>query len=762
MRKYLISTILLLSSFSQSSACGYQPYGEDIRYCLFRPDYFSYADYYAFYYNANLWGFDYDMKSQNEAVYYEANILDWYHFTGKHVSIESIVQFNNELKITDINPDSKNEFLSYLYQNKKLEVIQYLIFAKRCEVINTLTDSNPWEREAVNLDLKNKEIFTALLKAYASEKNQSLKRKYAFQVVRAAFYLNDSKTIQSIFTQQFQNGPKDYLYYWSLYFECFFKNGASKMIDVANLMANCPEKTYASYYYFHEGFNLPLALTAAKSKEEIANVYAFASVQKVGKNLDYLKAIYANDPNSRILDFLLLREINKIEDWVYTPYYTNYLPSVEQLGYYWNDDLQSKINTITLRARSEKDRIYAQEVLTFLNSVDFSKVKNVALWKAAEIQLLFITKSYPDCMAKINQFEKQYPNQKIAIEIEKIKAICITANQEYGKAIIKDEIKPIILKYIKDNRFLFALGRELEFNGNLTEGVALFSLLENTYSEGYDGDDVEWRGNRLKTSGNFDYFYTYFDYLDFVYSADELQRIVSKLDTHLDSDFKKILYKKLLEDQDYLKDLLGTKYIRENRLTAALKTFRSLGAAYWMNNYNAWERDQYSEYYAFDQNPFYTLKHTEEFIEHKEKFIVTKLSVTEHLVKFLNLANDRKTKDRDYYYFLVANCYFNMSYEGNSWMMRRYKSSSGYYEGYENESYIDEREYRMKLKAMEYYQLASENSKTQQFDALCLRMIDFAKSNYPNDFEKLKAAYPDYYADLSNCYNLEAYFKARR
>lgn len=762
MKKYLVFTILLLSSFTKLEACGYSPCGEDIRYCLFRPDYFDYSDFYAFYYNASLWGFDYDTKSSNEAVFYHANILDWYQYTGKKVAIESIVQFNNEASISEINANSKNEFISYLYKNKSYDVIQYLTFAKKCELINTWTDSNPWEREAIDVEKKKKEIFTTLLKVYATEMNPKLKRKYAFQCIRVAFYLSDQKTIQSIFENQFKNGPKDYLYYWSLYFNCFTKNDATKMIDVANLMANCPEKTYASYFYFHEGFDLKLALTAAKNKEEIANVYAFASVQRVDKNLDYLKEIYANDPNSRILDFLLLREINKIEDWVYTPYYTNYLPSTDQAGYYWNENSKERITTATLRARSEKDRLYAQEVLDFLNRIDFSKVNNVALWKASQVQLLFITRNYQECISKANLFEKHYKEEKIISEIEKIKAICITANQPYGKAIIKDEVKPIILKNIKDDRFLFALGRELEFNGNITEGIALFSLLENSYSEGYDGDDVEWQGNRLKSSANLEYFYTYFDYLDFVYSADDLQRIVSKLETNLDSDFKKVIFKQLLKDKNYLKDLLGTKYIRENRLTLALKTFQSIGDSYWMNNYNAWERDNYSEYYAFDQNPFYTIKHTEEFIEHKEKFIVTKLSVTEHLVKFLNLANNSKTKDRDYYYFLVANCYLNMSYEGNSWMMRRYKSSTSYYHGYENESYIDEREYRIKLKAIEYYTLASKNSKTTQFDALCLRMIDFAESNYPNKFPKLKAAYPDDYAALSNCSNLSAYFKSRR
>jgi len=118
MKKYLVFTILFLNSFGKLSACGYQPYGEDIRYCLFHPDYFSYADFYAFYYNANLWGFDYDMKAKNEAVFYEANILDWYDYTRKKVSVESIVQFNNQLTTSDINPNSKNEFLQYLYKKQ--------------------------------------------------------------------------------------------------------------------------------------------------------------------------------------------------------------------------------------------------------------------------------------------------------------------------------------------------------------------------------------------------------------------------------------------------------------------------------------------------------------------------------------------------------------------------------------------------------------------------------------------------------------------
>jgi hypothetical protein len=302
-------------------------------------------------------------------------------------------------------------------------------------------------------------------------------------------------------------------------------------------------------------------------------------VQRLEPNLDYLKKIYENSSQSKILDFLLLREINKIEDWVYTPYYTNYFPSIEYANYWWSEKSHEIETTETLRARSEKDRLYAQQVLNFVNTVDYSKIKDVVLWKAAQIQLLFITRNYAACLNKIDAFEKQYAKEKVLPQIEKIKALCLISNQEVGKAIIVEKAKPILLKYLGDEHFLFSIGRELEFRKNLPDGLALiaYGQLEtmNEYEYGYL-NSVEWRGNRLKNSGNLEYFYDYFDYLDFVYSADEMQIVINKINTTSGDAFYKTIYSKLLTDKTYLKDLLGTKYIREDRLWDAEKTFKQL------------------------------------------------------------------------------------------------------------------------------------------------------------------------------------------
>lgn len=762
MKKFLVFTVLFLSSFLKVSACGYSPYGEDVRYCLFNPKYFNYNQYYGFYYNNFIWGYDSMKDDFQDKISYEANILDWYNYTNKKVAIDEIIFFNNNLKMTDIQLDSNNAFLNFLYKNKKNDVIKYLIYAKKCEDFNGYFEENVWERNVPTQKQSASNFEKKLVQVYNSENNLYLKRKYAFQCIRLAFYNGNLELIKTIFNKEFLNTKKDYLYYWSLYFHCFTNNNNGNYNDIAELFTNCPEKTFASQFYFNNKFNLEKALPFAKNPTQMANLYAYASARVLDKNLDNLKLIYQNKPKFKTLDFLLLREINKIEDWVYTPFYTNYSPSIEEEGYY-DESESSKITTQTLRMRAAKDRIYAQEVLNFINLCDISKVDNPVLWRSAKIQLLFITQQYDEALIAIKDFEVKHKKEKVVAEIEKIKALCITAKQQYDKAIITNEVNTIIEKNLEDKRFLFALGRELEFKGNLLDGIALISMADhNNYSEDeYNSNDVEWRGNRLQTTANLDVFSNYFDYLDFVYSANDLQILITKLN-QISSDKKNdIIYQSLLKDKNYLTDMLGTKYIREEKINLALITFKSLGNQYWQDNYNAWERGKFDEFMMFDENPFYTIKYTTDFIEKKDRYFVNKLTITEHLTKYLRLANDIKRKDRDYYYFLIANCYLNMTDMGNSWMMRRFKSNSSYSGEFLNESYIDNLEYRSRNKTIEYYDLAYQNSKSDKFRALCLHMINFAQG-YVGEYNKLKAEYPEYNDELSNCYALESFFNSRR
>lgn len=755
MKKLLVFILLLLNSFSNKvMACGYEPYGEDVRYSLYKPMLFNFGNYNVFNYNSNLWSYDYYPNTT-----FESNVYDWYKYTNKKVAIESINYFLNFSTITDLYSESDNDFIQYLYKKKDYKALNYLKIAKRCEAINTSISENVWEFENPSQQAQETITLKAVLQALQSENNPYLKRKYAFQAIRMSFYLQKMDTIEALFKKHFATSQKDYLYYWSLYFYCF-TNPVNKDLLIAEIFNASPEKSYAVYYYFHENYNFNKALAAAKTNQEKANVYLYNSLQKVDKNLYNLKKIASYQLNSKILDQLLVREINKIEDWIYTPYYTFYAPTV----YYETSPTNNTI--LTLRNRSENDRLYAKEVLDFISSIPIQKTNNPELWQSAKIQLQFLSRAYTDCLKEIKSFENRHSkNNKLNDQIEKIKALCILSNQENGKAIIPTSIENTILKHHDDAHFIFALGRELEYRGNLSDGMALIASLElkyrDDYYETYDGNEnVEWLANRLKNSTNLPYFNTYLDYLDFVYSAEELKQITDHLQQNFNSSFKQKIYSKLIKDQNYLIDLLGTKYLRENNLQASLQVFRSLNQKYWDDNFNGWERDIYSEY-TFDQNPFYTFKHTEDFIPHLDKFIVNKKSVLEHLIYYTNLSANSTTKDRAYYAFLVANCYYNMGQNGNSWMMRRTYSSYWRTDDNYSESYIDENEYRKNDWAIAYYKKAFDYSNSPKFKALCLRMIDFVNSNHGKETSFVKDQYPEYESDLSSCANLAEYFKSR-
>jgi hypothetical protein len=212
----------------------------------------------------------------------------------------------------------------------------------------------------------------------------------------------------------------------------------------------------------------------------------------------------------------------------------------------------------------------------------------------------------------------------------------------------------------------------------------------------------------------------------------------------------------LVRDKNYLGDLLGTKYIRENQLKKALTAFEAVGEKYWEENYNAWERGRYDEHYQLKYNPFYELEYTFDFIEKRDSFIVTKPNLTKQLIHYLALAENPTTEDQDYYYFLVANCYFNMTTSGNSWVMRRYWNSTR-----PTSSHIDNDEFTSRLLAQKYYQRAYETAKTDEFRALCLRMVDYAEKQTIYS-PKVKKQYPQYFEELSQCYYFQNFFKARR
>ncbi|MBK9994582.1 MAG: hypothetical protein IPP01_11475 [Saprospiraceae bacterium] len=766
MKNLLLFILILLNKLL--CACGYYPYGEATRISLFNPEVFGYSTYSNFYYSADLFT---PNEGSSPKEFVEQNTKFWFEYCNKKVDIPSIDIAIYKLREAEIDTYSENQMIKYLYHHHDSDALNYLRFAKNCEFFNSWRE-DPWERNSFLQMPKREELINRAITLANKVKNENLKERYTFIAIRLAWYNKQYDKIQSLFATVFEKKPnKDILYYWSLYFKTFAEtNKARANFDLAQIFANAIDKRFVCHQNYRSNVPLEQTLKFAKTKIEKSNVYLFYGIEKPDKAIACLQKMYVLNPSSDGLSFLLLREINKIEDFVFTPYYTLFQPSISYD--YWENNGHTSTRQVLIR--SEKDRMYANEVLQFINSVNINKVENPFLWKCCKSHLLFIKKNYNACLITINQLEKLTPDTTIINQLQIFKTLSLIARQKKGSAIIPKEVQSTILANQKNGQFIFAIGKELEYLENNTDAAIFFSKLDNSWEE---KPPLFWKTTKSRKHSYTEYFENYFEYIDVVYTPEQIQRLIndiqrSKTNT---SRFEIFKYQNIQSEVPRLYDLLGTKYIRQNKLENAASAFNKIEYQYWDQNYTAWSENNN----IFNENPFYNFKYTPKFIFPKDTFLLNKYTITKQLINFLHKAEDNREKDRDYYYFLAANAYYNMGPEGNISMMRRFNSWSDFYLS----DFEDEAEFRQSNLAKKYYLLAKKYAKTDKFKALCLRMLirceqnkmsykyiekdvdydyDLLKIQNPFYYE-LKLKYPKYLDDLvSNCDNFKVYFDGRR
>ena len=738
MKKLLVFILLLVNNLL--FACGFYPCGEDVRM-----NFLNNANFNCFTFN----GFEYSSQyyyqpsiTENESIF-NANDNLWFNYCKKKVAISDVTDAVYKITEVDFNVENSNKMIQYLLQNKDFIAINYLKFAKSCEVANMFY-SDPWERvENIKVNIIQKKINDAL-KFSNSTSNEQIKLRYKFLAIRLAFYGGLHNDLINIYSTIPKIKNPSIIYYWCMHFRAMVESNKSlQSFYTAQVFANAQDKRFPIYSYFDKSLDINLILKYTKTNKEKANVYALAATKKHDKALSFIKKSYQLNPKSDFNIFILLREVNKIEDWVFTPYYTNFNPSISD-RFYWNDD--KIISYKAIENRINNDRKYANEVLNFLETIK----NNDTYTQVCQAQLYFIAKKYNKSLKLIESLENKISKKdSLHNDIQIIKALNITANQEKNKAIISPIIKPIIIKNKKNKKFLFAVARELEYLGNTTDAAFLFSNIN--YKNNEDNFELAWKSRKHKRGSYRDYFYDYFGYVDILYTSEQLEKIIKKVNSlEKDDDFNLWLKSRLIIEKSRLYDLLGTKYIRKNDLKNALISFKKTDYKYWNDYYSLWNVKSYGRN-SFDKNPFFTFKGTPEFIKTKEDFLLTKVTFTEKLIEYIKKANNPKEKSRDYYYFVVANCYKNMTVNGNSWMMRRFSVSY-----YDVEPFPeDENEFQNGYLAKKYYRLAYKYSKSKKFKALCLWLAQ--------DFKKLKNTQEEEYYELSNksCYAFEDYFNSR-
>jgi len=416
--------------------------------------------------------------------------------------------------------------------------------------------------------------------------------------------------------------------------------------------------------------------------------------------------------------------------------------------------------------------LYAKQVLDFLQTTMRKQKTPPKRWRIAAAYLKQLTENTTGAISDLKTLIKEEEDQETKDMLLQIQTIAEISAQNGTPGIPKSIQQKLMTPDAKlDNSYLFAIARELEFKGNTNDAALLFSLV----NKGHDWEDlIFWRTKSRHSTLWTDVYEDYFFYLDAQYSTSEVQELINSITAKDKGDqFTKWKSNHFSPDLPRLYDLLGTKYIREDKLKEALAAFKKVDPS-------LWKSDKYETY--LDANPFYADFYNEHNKTPGDTITYNKLTITSTLIDYLEKAENPSTPDRAYYYFLAANCYYNMTQYGNSWMMKRY-----YWTNYLKPSRLkDDADYFQCKRAVSYYLKAKDVSKTKKFEALCIRMAakcevfgikyelglkdhDLDADGYHDRvylqnqyYQELERDFPDDNEQLvNNCHSFETYFEAR-
>jgi hypothetical protein len=751
---------IALSLFSQVHACGpWYPYGDDVRFSLFSPELFDNGTMSRFYHTANQYGDHFQATPENDL-----NTKMWFDFCKGAVPLDAIFNAMYAVSLEGFEKNNTSDpMISYLVTNKLNAVLNYIIFAKSCSSYNSM--SGGWEREESSGTSERSKLIKQALKQADNSADITLAKRYRFLALRLAFYNNEREKIEELYNAHF-NGTenKDLLDYWAMhYFTMSSPSDARSNFQFAQVFAHAPGKRFAVNQAFNRRLNIDDVLALAKTDKERANIYVMYALREKGRAKESLKKIYELDPTSPLLKFLIVREINKIEDWVYTPRYGMFPPSMESSEFY-----PSKSSTL-VSTRIEADKEYAESLASWISSCP--ALKNTVVGDLGSAYLYGINGN----LVLTNNLLTEMMLYRGFSELQN--QLSILFKLQAGKTPkFNQTAQELIMNSSSENHedFLFAVAREFEYQGKSTMAAAFFSHLNEAKPYYYQG--TVWRSPKGNSTLYSDFYHDWFFYLDGQYTPEEVEKVIefaSVKSSEFDV-FGSWLRENLQLKINRLHDLVGTKYIRKNDLEAAISAFKNVQPGLWdSNDY------PYMDY--LDANPFYTDFNSEHNKTPGDTLTYNKLQITEKLQAMLQKAESRSTKNRSYYYFQAANCYFNMSYNGNSWMMSRYYWSQG--SGYSNLE--DDKNYYGCTIAKEYYQKAMETTKNKDLKALCLRMVgrcegyhllNDTKFSWDEDYDeyggfhgylksknesykKLKTDYPDHYSTMVGyCTSFEHYY----
>lgn len=684
---------------------------------------------------------------------------EWAAYCGNAVTETDAKKFVNKFAWKDLNnlyfniekdqplkiPDSvkRNSMTGYFLQQKDLEGLGYILFAKQVEPY-VYGGASSWDAPQQD-SVKMAKLIKNGRQLYTVAKKDIFKLKYAYQVLRLAHYSGRYEDVikwYDDYTAGITSSSILQPLCVALKAGALFKTGQQKA--AAYLFSKAFSASMAKRISNYLGFKWSVKydtprneyLQLCKNDTEKAAMLGLFAMGSVDNETAAMKTIYDLDPNCDMLEVLAVREINKLEEKYFTP-----LQQKEKGGkalyYSWAE--QTPDSSLTENSNKLK------ELSNFLNTIAVQgKVKNAGLFETGAAYAAYMAQDYAMAKNYLAAAGKMSLTQKVKDQWALTNLLVTISEKEKIDAAFEEQILPSI-QWLEQK----AKSETAEHIGyNFVQQWPTFyrNLMSEIIAQRYHRQGDIYK--ETLAIGAADYIMGgYNNGIDFLrnnLTSKEAEKLYGLMDSKQANKFENYLIKhNALKKQD-VTDFAGTAYLRDYDYANAIVWFKK-------------GYDKNSS--IINTNPFINILYDrEESLPSEAKFTTTKLAFAEEMLRLQkSAATDKINTGKNYYKMALG--FYNMSYYGHAWKLVQYNRSGS--DGYSvpGDATPFQKEYYGCFKAQQYFEKAMAASTDKNFKASCLFMIAKCSQKqlhrpqydqFANHYDDMEVAEKKYFEDFKN------------
>lgn len=757
-----LSLILLIIPTKFAQSCGDSEYYSIQSITYFNKAALNDAKFEAFYYDFRpYYAYDYYYLGENiihKKMDYIRNCEEW-RMQIKDATIDDIYKVVYETKmdsffIADAAGQlavfyPQNTFMKALLRPENKELLEYLKLAFRIDLNHSSRKVDGWllSDEPENYQKKlieTKAIIEIIENKLKTRLSLFLKERYAYQLLVNYRYANDYKNCIDVF-DVFLKDSKSILKSWAYVHvgHAYYKQDKIPESNLALAMAyyGCESKkmrvlkgfTYEGYDDYTSKkvnyFEPTLALT--QTNEEKIAIYAIKG-NLPGQSLDAIQTIIELKPDYDYLPLLIAKEINKIEDWLITPFLSNQKALVN-IG--WNEQERTKQK---LEAANYRSNYYGFDYKNYQKDVAYLKAFRAELLKLNANKGNTKYQDFLNLAIGHLYFLDFQPEEALVYfnKVSKTAAPAIQTQTQIEKVLVLPQLKDITDKKVQEE--LVASLELLKKNKeNKAHSVLHLYLFKHFYDKKQDVEAALFYGLANGVAGHLRYsnYYQAIEFFDKYTTEKEVQKVIETLTSKEKTVLQTYLFKGYEtydETQDkwtitdftkQLWEVKGMLAFRKDNLESAYQSFNQLPDDYWQTTY--------AFRFYLNQNPF---EDTEKLPEGwydankgKKNYFVNKKEIIQKLM-------DLKKQPTAENLYILGNAYYNFTISGNNWMMFSYsKDFQDYYPNLEKYDTV----YYHYARAFDYYkQVANHPKASLELKAqatLMMGKIDNHQINYQSN-----------------------------